>query len=229
MAYLGDYLGQLLAEIIIARAQADLETVRVAELYASRPILKHFPIPHLRLPTITLDLPYVAEDIEKKVEGGSPRGKIDLGTMQNTFITMVKNEAPDYNINISSGTEKKILQELKKFIKGAMLPDDISIAVGFLSEGMLNTTVNVLRSEMNNPSEKDLKNLTDFSNVFKEKLFNAFLSIRKSPPRLDVLVTKQQLLEVKNPELLSRIHLTISEEGREWTIIEIEGKPKDRL
>ena len=32
MPYLGDYLGQLMAEIAIARMHADLETVRLAEM-----------------------------------------------------------------------------------------------------------------------------------------------------------------------------------------------------
>jgi len=44
-----------------------------------------------------------------------------------------------------------------------------------------------------------------------------------------VLVTKKQLLEIKNPDLLSRLRLTIAEEGQEWTVVDMGGKPRERL
>ena len=41
----------------MARVQADLEAVRIAELYANHPLLKHMPVPRFRLPSVHLDIP----------------------------------------------------------------------------------------------------------------------------------------------------------------------------
>ena len=65
MPYLGDYLGHLLSEITNARVQADLESVRVADLYASHPLLKHMAVPRFRLPTITIDAPVVMRNMDE--------------------------------------------------------------------------------------------------------------------------------------------------------------------
>src|SRR5207244_4136858 len=64
MPYLGDYLGHLLSEITTARVQADLEAMRVAEMYASHPLLRSMPIPRFRLPNVTLDVPVAIDQLE---------------------------------------------------------------------------------------------------------------------------------------------------------------------
>ena len=78
MPYLGDFLGHLLSEITMARVQADLEAVRVAELYAGHPLLKTLPVPHFRLPTLTLDVPVAVKSIDEVQPGASPRGGVAL-------------------------------------------------------------------------------------------------------------------------------------------------------
>jgi len=74
MPFLGDYLGHLLGEVTIARMQADLETMRVAELYASHPLLKHMPVPHFRAPQIDMDIPVVIHGVENSLPEHSSRG-----------------------------------------------------------------------------------------------------------------------------------------------------------
>ncbi len=64
MPNLGDYLGQLLSELSIARMQADLETVRLAELYAMHPLLRTMPVPHMRLPDVDLEIPVLIKASE---------------------------------------------------------------------------------------------------------------------------------------------------------------------
>ena len=65
MPALSEYLGALLAEVINARLQADLESARIAQLYASHPLLQHMPIPRFRLPNVSLDLPVAVEKIDQ--------------------------------------------------------------------------------------------------------------------------------------------------------------------
>src|SRR5689334_908840 len=61
MPFLGDYLGHLLAEIAMARMKGDLETVRIAELYAAHPLLRTMPVPHVRTPEIDLEIPMLID------------------------------------------------------------------------------------------------------------------------------------------------------------------------
>ena len=71
MPYLGDYLGHLISEVTMARMQADVEAVRIAELYASHPLLRTMPVPRFRLPEVQVDIPVVINELEPSNEGGS--------------------------------------------------------------------------------------------------------------------------------------------------------------
>lgn len=85
MPYLGDYLGQLMAEIAIARMHADLETVRLAEIYAAHPLLRTMSVPRLRLPEVDLELPVLIEQVEETRAGGPARGGVTLGEIRRKF------------------------------------------------------------------------------------------------------------------------------------------------
>src|SRR3989442_8134315 len=78
MPYLGDYLGHLLSEITTARVQADLESVRIADLYASHPLLRHMAVPRFRLPNVTIDAPVVITRMEEAPAGQPVRGGIGI-------------------------------------------------------------------------------------------------------------------------------------------------------
>src|SRR5437868_1648504 len=90
MPYLGDYIGHLLSEITIARMHADLESVRVAELYASHPLLRNMPVPHFRLPDVDLDIPVVVSKVEEAREGESSRGGSSVVDMRKAFDQVLK-------------------------------------------------------------------------------------------------------------------------------------------
>jgi hypothetical protein len=228
MTYLGDYLGQLLSEIIMARAQADLETLRMAELYSSHPYLKNFPIPHLRLPTITLDLPYVAENIEKAPVNASPRGKIDTALMRKKFNALLTQTIALYNYDVDKKTTIEINRALDAFLKKTKVPQDIEIGVRFIATGMTEIAADVLKNKIK-LSESQISQFNEFTNTLKQTTLTEFLSLRKTPPRIDVLLTNKELLDIKNPELFSHLHISITEQGQEWTTIESKGKSIDKL
>jgi len=120
MPYLGDYLGQILSEIVMARAHVDLETIRVAELYASHPYLKHFPVPHLRLPTITLDLTYAVEHTEEIPAAGSPCGNINVEAMRKSFNAILVTKMARHHLSLNEKTRGKIdaaLDDLAQTLK----------------------------------------------------------------------------------------------------------------
>lgn len=229
MPYLGDYLGQLLSEIVTAKAHVDLESVRVAELYASHPYLRHFPVPHLRLPTITLDLTYAVEESEHVPPKGSPRGSIDLAAMWKAFGTLLAATIATHGIHITKRTRGKIDASLTDLAQSSKIAPGSDVALRSMAALLVDLVTKEILSSIARPSKSDLAKVSEFGRELKEKAYAEFISLRSLPPRLMVLVTKKQLLEIKNPDLLSRLRLTISEEGQEWTIVEVDGKSTERL
>lgn len=110
MPYLGDYIGHLLSEITMARVQADLEAVRLAEMYASHPLLRHMPVPHFRLPTLTLNVPVVIKDMEEAKPGDSPRGDVSLPAVRERFAKLLDLHLERAGIRLS-GLERSTLDQ----------------------------------------------------------------------------------------------------------------------
>ena len=65
MSELSETLGHLLCEITRARMAADRESVRIARQYAEDDggLLRHFPVPRMRMPQLELTLPVVVSHI----------------------------------------------------------------------------------------------------------------------------------------------------------------------
>ena len=65
MSELSETLGHLLCEITRARMAADRESVRIAKQYAEDDggLLRHFPVPRMRMPQLELTLPVVVSSI----------------------------------------------------------------------------------------------------------------------------------------------------------------------
>lgn len=65
MADLSEYLGHLLCEVTRARVMADAEAVRTATTYLGdgSSLLRHFPVPRMRLPELEITVPVVINEI----------------------------------------------------------------------------------------------------------------------------------------------------------------------
>jgi hypothetical protein len=100
MSDLSETLGHLLCEITRARMAADREAVRVARQYAedAEGLLRHFPVPRMRLPNLELTLPVVVSHI--------PEG----------YVTKV---APDMLVSALSANLKEALKELSIHVSTA--------------------------------------------------------------------------------------------------------------
>ena len=70
MPNLGDVIGAMLADVARARVRADLEAVRIAEIYSRDPLLKHLSVPRFRLPDLVIDLPVLVADGGRPPDGG---------------------------------------------------------------------------------------------------------------------------------------------------------------
>lgn len=229
MPYLGDYLGHIMSEITIARFQADLEAIRVAELYASHPLLRHLPVPHFRLPTMTLDVPVVIKGMEEAKKGESPRGGVGLPAVRKSFDRLLALHLNSTDIKLSATEKKELDQALNQTIARLVLPPDVSISVMHIADELVLTVIKALGHAERKGGTAESAQLAKFSDGLKAAVRLEFLNLRKAPPRLLVQVTTAELREAGPKELLTYLHLSISEEAFEWTVIESQGKSHDRL
>lgn len=229
MPYLGDYLGHLLSEITIARVQADLEAVRVAELYASHPLLRYMSVPRFRLPTMTLDVPVIIKEMEEAKTGESPRGGVVLPAMRKSFDRLLALHLNSADIKLSATEKKDLDQALNQTISRLAQPPYVSISVTHIADELVFTVIKALGNPEREGGAVEPARLEKLADELKAAVRLEFLNLRKAPPRLLVLVTTAEMREAGPQELLAHLHLSISEEAFEWTVIESQGKSYDRL
>jgi hypothetical protein len=71
MPRLGEFLAALLSDAAQARVRADVETVKIAQVYSQDPLLKNLPVPRFRLPDITVDVPLLISQVEGTTDSAS--------------------------------------------------------------------------------------------------------------------------------------------------------------
>lgn len=229
MPYLGDYLGHLLSEITMARVQADLEAIRVAELYASHPLLRHLPVPHFRLPTVTVDVPVIIKKMEEAKKGEPPRGGVVLPAMRKSFDRLLVLHLKRAGIVLLDKEKTHLKQALDQTISDLTQPQDVSISVTHVADELVLTVVKALRDPEREGGAIESERIEKLADELKTAVRVEFLNLRQVPPRLHVLVTTAELREAGPSDLLARLHLSISEEAFEWTVIESMEKSTNRL
>jgi hypothetical protein len=228
MPYLGDYLGHLLSEITNARVQADLESVRIAELYASHPLLRHMAVPRFRLPNVTVDVPVIVRKMDEAVPGQPLRGGISLEDVHQA-IERGLSAALDRNTLKIAPKRKLELREAMTHsaarfrpAAGAAIPagdiDGIATAAGEAFVELLCAQV-----EISSDAASRLQK------VIYETIAATLRQAGQAVPRLHVAVTASELREAGPPELMARLHLAVSEEAMEWSVSESNGTTTSRL
>jgi hypothetical protein len=224
MPNLGDYLGQIMAEITLARMQGDIAALKIAEQYAANDYLKYLSVPRFRIPNIEIDMPIVIKKVLVPQE--------DNPKEWNKFIAQIKN-ITDIKFNAVI-TERKINleQEDIKYIRDVLNNECVELSKGSVFN--LFSVANNLASVFSNTLRKigvlkDPKELNVIEIDLTKKLKAEFIKLKVPQIRLEVLVSSSEIKEAGPDDVLTRLHLKINEEGFEWTTIEVDGIEKDRL
>lgn len=223
MPKLGDYIGHLLSEITIARMQADIEAVRVAELYADHPLLRNMAVPRFRMPDVEIDVPVVVKDLEEPSNGESPQGIPPVTDMRKTFDKVITSVLTKERITLTAAIQKKLKTALDQRVIALTRPTEIAIEINRVSKDFTNTAIKTIGEGIK--PEK----LAIFEERLNDSLRVEYMKIRKLPTRLNVLVTTAEIREAGPDEVITRLHLKISEEAVEWTTIESDEGKDDRL
>lgn len=212
-----------MVELTIARTQADVEAVRIAELYATDSLLKHFTVPRFRLPDVTVHVPVAiieTEDLPKE-------GRTFLQLHRYSEIEKAVNETIDDHIkekdvSISDTKRAQLRKKITSRLENLKTAGEIPKSIATITDTIAHDVVTVMRGDA---QEKALDDQRELQTALRSKL----IRFVQTPPRLRVLATTKDLREFGNSEHLVNLRLTFSEENVEWTVIEIQGKNQDRL
>ncbi len=223
MTNLGDYLGQLMSEVVIARMQADLETVRVAELYASHPLLRHMAIPRVRLPEIQMDVPVVIDGTGTPRPKESPRGGAGIPAGRKQFDKVLATHLRVNKIRLRKDQRAALVKALDAESERLDLPFEVAVDTNRLADRLTKVAIGSLSESLSEEKAGALKaGLGDDARL-------TLLALRTPPPRVSALVETSAVREAGPEDKITRIRLTITEESMELTTIETDGEMIERL
>ena len=226
MTYLGDYLGQLMAEVTKARVSADIEAVRIAEMYAEHPLLRNMPIPRFRLPSVEIDVPVLIDRISGTQAGESPKLNPDIKDLKLAFTKSFAQVIKEQKIRLTKEQLKKISLVINKGLEQNYKPDEVAFNARVLADRLSIITAKTISRV---GGIRDTAIISGLKTKLESLSRKQFLSIKTFPPRLQVMVTSSEIREVGSKENLTVLRLKISEEAYEWTSIETEDGTKQKL
>jgi len=107
-------------------------------------------------------------------------------------------------------------------------PKEVDVDINRFADDLSKTTVRMLVEE-----KKDQKLDPDQSMKIEKSLREnsrmEFLKLRTPPPRLNVLVTTQEIREAATSDSVTRIRISLSEQAMEWTMVESGDQTQERL
>ena len=226
MTYLGDFIGQFLSEVSIARFQADLETIRLAELYASHPLLRHMPVPHMRLPEINADIPFLIKSCDEAKQGETPRGGISPESIRAVIIEYLPIQLRRLTkLELTDEEQKKFNAIVARYFARSRLPSDVAIDISSIADDAI-----VLLTKFLDETKPDVQLQAEPLEEIRSNLRVELLKLRSTPPRLSILATSAEIRDAGTPDNIMRLKLKVSEQGVEWTRIQTDtGKDVDRL
>ena len=223
MTNLGDYLGQLMSEVVIARVQADLESVRVAELYASHPLLRHMPIPRVRLPEIQMEVPVVIDGSEAPGPGESPRGGASVSEGRKQFDKVLATHLRTNKVRLRANQREALVKALDVEAGRLDLPVEVAVDTNRLADRLTDAAIGALGESLSDEKIRNLKaGLGDDARL-------SLLAARTAPPRVTASVETSAVREAGPEDKITRLRLTIREESMELTTIEVDGEAVERL
>lgn len=248
MVKLGDYVGMILSEMTRARAQADIETLKLAELYATNKTLRNFAVPRVRLQNVEITTPLVIdkqdeaalEAYSKPVKISEVRTAVDNAIAASLDKHDVKLAAAD------ASTVKKSIDErsgvvARRFTVARPQPaagraaqpaeDTISLAdtKNVADEYAAQVDSTLKRLKETQPAYKNI-DVDKISAEVKADLRVRIANLRPLPPRLEVMVNTAQIKETAAKELVTYVKFTLTEDSMEWTEYQSStGEVKEQL
>lgn len=209
MAELGEYLGHLLCEVTRARVRADLEAVRVAREYVAdeSQLLRHFPVPRMRLPTLEITVPVQIDAI--------PDGYVEKTSADTPLLAKVLADELGPALK-----EHKLHIDIAEIVR--ILKADPRLSRGELYEGFADTLSVQLRDHTRALGKRGAavpapatagESFKKVADIIRERVKVAIQALPRKPVGVMIEPRTAMLREVGNPALLLNLKLSISEDA----------------
>jgi hypothetical protein len=219
MPLLSEYIGHLLSEITRARVQADMEAVRIAEMYAEHPLLKHFSVPRFRVPTITLDVPVVVKGIHSS-DDAEPAPSL----LREVFDALVDDHVRTHGVKLNAPLLRVLKDVTNRVFDRIAQPQGGAMSLSRLADDLVDAHLDAVRtSSLAKPD-----NVEAYGSDLRKSVRLKFAGLRRPGAGIEVGVTTGELSEAR-ADNTARFHLSVTEEGMEWTLVETGGKTEARL
>lgn len=215
MPDLGDFLGTLLGELTTARLQGDVEALRVADIYANHELLRHLPVPRFRLPEIRIDMPAILEAETKD------RGPADTKAIAAAVLNGLQRALDERQLALTRTEDARMSEMVTKVLEQAL-----SAPVSPPAQRVAERIVSELRSI--SASLSDPQHAGALEDV-RDEIARRLVVARASAARISIVPHTGAIREIADGDRLIRIHLVISEEAVEWTVLETASGTKERL
>jgi hypothetical protein len=241
MVKLGDYLSTLFNEITKARVEADMVALNVAREYTQGPnkeLLKHFPIPRVRVRSIDVTMPVVIDGIDEKSleEYRKPIDPAVVEKVVNDAIvaTLKKNElkipaAVSQPSEPVAASRKRIsLKTISPVLKERLKVETYSrLDTRKLADAHADDVIKLLQGEKVSLRGLRVENL---KKEISDEVESQLSKLKPPPPKLDVQVATSKVRESAGKENVTYLTFTIYEDAFEsGTIEDAEGNEKQIL
>jgi hypothetical protein len=246
MVKLGDYVGMILSEMTRARAQADVETLKLAELYASNKTLRHFAVPRVRLQNVEITTPLMInkqdesalEEYNRPVKISEVRALVDSAIAANLERNNLKLSAADTSAvkksidERSDAVARRFAATRAQPAAGRAQPEEmisLTDTKNIADEYVDQVDTSLKRLKATQPAYKNI-DVDKISAEVKADLRAKIANLRPLPPRLEVLVNTAQIKETATKELVTYVKFTITEDSMEWCEYQSStGEVKEQL
>ncbi|MFA7059343.1 MAG: hypothetical protein WC156_00830 [Pedobacter sp.] len=208
MADLGDLLGSLMSGLIRARRMADEQTAALAEYYKSIPLLEGLSVPRIRIPELTIDMPFLIDnDLEGEKGAMEEPAKIASALDSQLESTLTKN-----NIKPSPIFRKTFAEEVNtrlvmlKQTRAPVMEETIARCVQDAFTATLKKTKTSLTDKHKETIARDLRAKASTVGIAKESV----------PPSIVANIKTSDVKEQSSTTSVVRLKITLKEEGLEW-------------
>lgn len=233
MTYLGDYIGYLMSEITNARAQADYEAVKIAEQYAKDPYMQHLPIPRFRMPTVTLDVPIVINNIEEPEKGQYSNDRI-LSYMQAKLKKVLPTHLGKYtkltnqtSLTTKSSLVESINRQTNTIIEDFKQLNQSPIRITYVTDKIVAAVTEGLMESSTTKTIENNRQIEELGDELRLFMYSEFSKYLRDQPRLAISASTAEVKNAGTKDVLAYLHFTITEEAFEWSTTE-ENKIKSR-
>lgn len=230
MADLSEFLGNLVSSISESRVNSDLQSLRIAQQYASDNLLQHFAVPRMRIENVELTIPIAIDNFQTKPNINTLE-PIDNTTFSSiTYQQILKTISTESLPSTISREFKTKISEYIKLLEAQINVNQIDNSLlnysKSITEMVISNVALIYKSLNKKPLNKEqikliqnnlVQNLLDnLNNEIKITQNNSISS------NYNVIVESSKLREIK-PENIIMIKMNVSEQGMEWIKMENEN------